>query len=96
MKNVTFRRLGAYLIDLVIIGILGIGISYFPILQENEKEYEAVYQEVIQLYDSYSNNEITSNEYQEKYMNMSYDLYRSNYLYTIVQLVIILLYFTLF
>ncbi len=94
MKNVTFRRLGAYLIDLVIIGILGIGISYFPILQENEKEYEAVYQEVLQLYDSYSNNEITSNEYQEKYMNMSYDLYRSNYLYTIVQLVIILLYFT--
>ncbi|MCI8574842.1 MAG: RDD family protein [Bacilli bacterium] len=94
MKNVTFRRFGAYLIDLVIISLVGVGLSYIPFLQESEKEYEVIYQEIVDMYESYTNNEITMNEYQEKYTSMSYDLNRSNYLYTIIQLVIIILYFT--
>lgn len=95
MKNLTFRRLAAYLIDLVIIGILGTCFSFIPVLQKNEVEYEKMYQEVVQLYDSYSNNEITMSEYQEKYISLSYDMNRANYLYTIIQMLVIILYFTI-
>ena len=59
MKNITMRRFGAYLIDLVIIGIIGTCFSYFPLLNPKEEEYEKVYQDVLTLYERFDNNELT-------------------------------------
>lgn len=95
MKNVTLRRFGAYLIDLLIIGIIGAILSYIPMLNPNANEYEQTYQEVLSLYERYSNNEITLNEYETGYISLSYDLNRSNAVYTCFNLVLLLLYFVI-
>ena len=93
MKNITMRRFGAYLIDLVIIGIIGTCFSYFPLLNPKEEEYEKVYQDVLTLYERFDNNELTMDEYQQEYISLSYDLNRSNVVYTTFNLVLLVLYF---
>lgn len=93
MKNVTLRRFGAYLIDLLIVGIIGSFFSYVSVLNPNANEYEQTYQEILSLYERYSNNEITLDEYQTEYISLSYDLNRSNVVYTCFNLVLLLLYF---
>lgn len=95
MKNVTFQRFGAYLIDIILVGIIGMCFSYFSFLNPNEEQYESFAQEVVDLYESYDNNEITIAEYEEKYISLSYDLNRSNWLFTTLNMFFIVAYFVL-
>ena len=95
MKNITFRRFGAYLIDIILIGILGMSLSYLSFFHSNEEQYKEMTQEIINLYELYDNNEITMTEYREKSISLSYDLNRNNWLNTTLNMIFLVLYFML-
>ena len=93
MKNITIKRFLAYLIDLIIIGMVSFSFSYVPNINPNQEEYKQAYEDIVSLYENYDNNKLTIDEYEQKYIALSYDLNRNNVIYTVVNLVIILLYF---
>ncbi len=95
MKNITIKRFLAYLIDLIIIGMVSFSFSYVPNINPNQEEYKQAYEDIVSLYENYDNNKLTIDEYEQKYIALSYDLNRNNVIYTVVNLVIILLYFVL-
>ena len=93
MKPTVFKRAGAYLLDLVIVALVVSLLSYVPILNPNRVAYSEKYNELSNLYTQFTNNEISREEYEEAYVPISYDLYRLNANYVILDIVAVLLYF---
>ena len=93
MKPTVFKRAGAYLLDLVIVTLIVSLLSYIPILNPNRVAFSEKYNELSNLYTQYSKNEISNDEYEEAYIPISYDMYRLNSNYVILDIVIVLLYF---
>ena len=93
MKPTVFKRAGAYLLDLVIVTLIVSLLSYIPILNPNRVAFSEKYNELSNLYTQYSKNEISNDEYEEAYIPISYEMYRLNSNYVILDIVIVLLYF---
>lgn len=96
MKNVTFRRILAYLIDLFIVSVIASLIAYIPFLNPGRDDYDKSYNAVLELFSKYQNEEISLDEYENEFTAMSYDLNKSNISYTVINLVVIIAYFGVF
>lgn len=93
MKNIMVRRFLAYFIDIFLVACVMYLISFIPLSRDNQKYYEEVSFQMNSLYDSYSKNEISENEFNEKYIPLYYEWNRSNMGNTIINLFCIVLYF---
>ena len=96
MRNVNFRRVIAFLIDLFIVSVITSMIASIPFLNPEKKHYEEVYHEVIEAFEKYQNEELSLEDYESEFLSLSYDLNRLNLNYTIINIVVILAYFGIF
>lgn len=92
-KPYFFTRLVAYILDVVLVSIVCAGILYF--LPEN-KNYDKYMKEYETIQTQYMEQELTTEEYVNKAMDVVYDIDYSNVLSMIVQVVLIILYFIVF
>ena len=94
--NIYLRRLGAYLIDYLIITIILNVLMLISFINPNKVEYNTKYNEIINVNEQFVNNEISESEFNEAIVPIAYDLYRLNGSYVIVSTICFLLYFVVF
>lgn len=96
MENIKFKRIMAYLIDLFIISFIVFLLSNVKFINPNANKRDSLYKEYIEYSESIANttdvNAILSSEYGELYYKLNY--YSMSY--TITEIVVMILYFTLF
>ena len=92
-KSYFFPRFVAYILDVLLVSIVCTGISFFLPENENYNKYMDEY-ELIQT--QYMEQEITATEYLNKSMDVIYDIDYSNFLFIIIEVVLIILYFIVF
>lgn len=93
MTGTLFKRIGAYILDVFIVTAVVTLLSYIPFLNPSRVQYSEKYNELMNVYEQYTKNEISESEYNEAYIPISYELYRLNTSYIIIDLVIVILYF---
>jgi len=91
--NTFFKRAGAYIFDFMIVALLVSLLSYVPFLNPKRMQYSEKYNELLNVYEQFNQNEISEEEYNEAYVPISYELYRLNTNYVILDLVVVLCYF---
>lgn len=84
------KRLLAYIIDLLVIYCVASLIST-PFL--NQSNSDKLAKEMIEVAEKYENREISSNEYFDRYSNISYKIARNTGIYSIVTILLEILYF---
>lgn len=99
MNNIKLKRFTAYLIDLIIISLLITLLGQIKFLNPFESKYENVAKEYETYYEdnfsdtkSLSLNDLTD----KKYLNLIHDLSYYSMSYTIIEIIVIISYFTLF
>ena len=93
LTGTLFKRLGAYVFDILIVSMLVSLLSYLPILNPNRAQYSEKYNELVNVYEQYSQDKISESEYTEAGIPITYELYRLNVYYVVIDIVIVLLYF---
>ena len=93
LTGTLFKRLGAYVFDILIVSTLVTLLSYLPILNPNRMQYSEKYNQLVNVYEQYSKEEISEEEYTEAGIPITYELYRLNVYYVIIDIVVVLLYF---
>lgn len=95
-SNLALKRVVAYLIDFIIITLISSALTYLTFINPKYEKYEQVSLEYTNLVQDYYDKKIDTNELANKTMDLSYDLSKSGYVYTIGNIVITFLYFGLF
>lgn len=99
MANFKFKRCSAYLIDLFIVSLLVMMIGQIEFLNPNLDKYQEVVNEYSEYYESNFGN-VTTIETEDlinkEYAGYMYDLNYYALSNTVIEIVVILLYFTLF
>ncbi len=90
MKPVSYKRILAYLIDILIISMVG---SLFTLFIPVSDEYTMKSNELLELVDKYQNQEITSDKYLEEANNLGYIINKESVSLTIVTTVLTIIYF---
>ena len=93
MKATFFQRLGAYLIDAILVSII---VGLFSPITQNSEKYEEITTKSEQLIQNYMNNDINIEKYQIEYQEISYELDKINYKNNIISLVIAISYYIIF
>ena len=102
MNNIKFKRICAYFIDLLIISLLVTLVSKINFLNPNRSKYEKLslelYNYTMELTENISNMQSmdTSKLITDKYVKYFYNIEYLGISYTIMESIIILLYFTFF
>lgn len=95
-SNVVLKRIGAYLIDYIIITFISAGLVYLTFINPKYEEYEKYSTEYTNILNDYYDNKISSSEFATKNTEISYDLNRTGYVYIIGNIGIAILYFGVF
>ena len=90
------KRLGAYLIDYLVVTVIIYGVMLLPFVNPHKEEYNTKYNEVVRVNEQFQNNEISSEEFNEALIPIAYDLYRLNGSYVIVSTICFIGYFVIF
>lgn len=93
LTSTLLKRLGAYIFDIFIVSMLVSLLSYLPILNPNRTQYSEKYNELVNVYEQYSQDKISESEYTEAGVPITYELYRLNVYYVVIDIVIVILYF---
>lgn len=97
MKNdIRIKRVGAYLLDMVLVTLIVMILSYVDLLNPTLEQYNSTYTTYSEKYDQYQNEEISEDEYKEAYYQYNYDVARYGACYTIINLVVVIGYFVIF
>jgi len=96
LKSINLRRICAYLFDLIFISMIASCLSFLPFLANSQKNYQNSLDELYELHEAYTRNEITEQDYELQYIPLSYQLNRDNMSYTILNVALILAYFGVF
>ena len=94
--SIIFKRVGAYLIDLMVVTLLAMGVSRISFLNPKYDEYVKYADEYTEVMQKYYEKEITVEELTAQVKDYSYNLNKSGYVYVISDIVIAFLYFGLF
>lgn len=95
-SNLIFKRIGAYLIDILLISLVSTALTYISFINPKYDEYLAVSEEYQEVLNEYYDEKINTIELNEKVQDLSYELNKSGYVYTIGSIVIAFLYFGVF
>ncbi len=93
MAGTFFKRAFAYILDMLIVSLLVMLLSYIPLLNPNRNAYSEKYNELFNVSEQVNNNEISEEEYNEAAIPISYDIYRLSTPTVIINVVCYLLYF---
>ena len=93
MNHTFFKRIGAYVLDILIVSLFVSLLSYVPFLNPSRDAYSEKYNELVNLQEQYSSSEISLDEYNQAFEPIAYEIYRYNTYYVIIDLVCTLLYF---
>lgn len=93
MAGTFFKRVFAYILDMLIVSLLVMLLSYIPLLNPNRNAYSEKYNELFNVSEQVNNNEISEEEYNEAAIPISYDIYRLSTPTVIINVVCYLLYF---
>lgn len=95
-KNKTayfFQRMGAYLIDIILVSIV---VTFILLPIPENKNLTKLNNELVELNEQYIEESLTTEEYINKSIDVSYDLAYESVIPTIIELGIIILYFIVF
>ena len=96
MKNYKVKRVLAYFIDFLIVSVIVTLLSNVKVLNPKYKEYHETYEKYVEIMDE----KITANKVDyaidDEMENIMYKLSRYGISYTVIELVTIMLYYTLF
>lgn len=94
MNNSTiFKRIGAYLIDFLVITFISMIITKISFINPRYNEYVEVSAKYNEILTDYYDKKINSTEFNKKVNDISYDMNKSGYVYIISDIVVIILYF---
>ncbi len=91
--NIVFKRFLAYLIDFFVVAAIASCISYIPFLNPEREHYASKYNEVMELFNQYEQEEISKEDYEKEYISLSYELNRLNINYMVINLIVMIAYF---
>lgn len=99
MKDIKIKRIFAYVIDIFIVLILVTLLSQINVLNPYKKKYDKAYEKYTEFYEeNFSEN--TTIDYDTlkspEYLDIMHDLSYYSISYSIIEIVVIILYFTLF
>lgn len=95
-NNLIFKRIGAYFIDIIIVSLISTALSYISFINPKYDEYLEVSEEYNEIMNDYYENEIDTTKLNEKVQDLSYNLNKTGYVYTIGNIVIAFLYYGVF
>ncbi len=97
MNNSTiFKRIGAYLIDIFLITLIGMAITKISFINPKYEEYKEtsnIYNEKLM---DYYDHKVEVNEFNKIIQDISYDLNKNGAVYLISDMIVIILYFGIF
>ena len=82
------KRALAYTIDIIILGLILLGVNIITYKEEKDINIKLDI-----LNETYLNQEITFNEYLKEYANISYEIDKGNIIYTVVNIIFVIIYF---
>ncbi len=95
-NNVALKRIVAYLIDYLVITLISSALVYLTFINPRYDQYietSNAYNEILQ---SYYDGDVDANELITETQNLSYELNKNGYVYTIGTIIIIFLYYGVF
>lgn len=97
MNNSTiFKRIGAYLIDLLVITLISMMLTRISFINPKYDEYVEVSTKYNEMLNDYYDKKIDINEFNDKVSDISYDMNKTGYVYLISDIIVIILYFGVF
>lgn len=97
MKNNTFfKRIGAYLIDFLVITLISAAFTKISFINPKYDKYVEASEKYTNTLDDYYKQKITIEEFNEKTKEMSYDINKTGAVYIACDMVIIIFYFGVF
>lgn len=96
MNKTIFKRLLAYIIDIVIVTIIVSVISLIPKVGSSTKSYQEYTDKINNIYENYQNKEITDEEYNNSLIDLTYKMDKESITYTITSFTCLTLYFVVF
>lgn len=95
-NNLIFKRIGAFLIDYLIITFISAGLVYIAFINPKYEEYQAASETYANILTDYYDGKINADEFSKQNTEISYDLNKSGYVYIIGNITITLLYYGVF
>lgn len=92
-NNTIFKRIGAYLIDFLVITLINMIITKMSFINPKYDEYVEVSAKYNEMLTDYYDKKINIDEFNSKVNDISYDMNKSGYVYIISDMVVIILYF---
>ena len=93
LNSTFFKRVGAYVLDILIVSLVVYLLSFIPFLNPNHNAYTEKYNELLNLQQQYTNNEISTEDYETAFKPIAYEIHRLETNYVVIDLVVVLLYF---
>ena len=95
-NNLIFKRIGAFLIDYLIVTFISAGLVYITFINPKYEDYQAASEIYTDILTEYYDGKMDANEFSSKHSEISYDLNKSGYVYIVGNIAIILLYYGVF
>lgn len=99
MANLQMRRVGAYLLDILVVSLLAMLVGQLNFINPNKDKYLRIYDEYVEYYESNFGNTTTMEAedlINDEYAGYMYDLQYYAIGNTLAETLVIILYFTLF
>lgn len=97
MNNSTiFKRIGAYLIDMVIITLIGMAITKLSFINPKYDEYKETSEKYNDMLMDYYDQKIETTDFNNKVRDISYDMNKSGAVFIGCDIVVLILYFGVF
>ena len=94
--KLVFKRLGAYIIDILIVSIITAILSNIGTINYQMDKYMDSYNKAIKVTEKYQKEEIKKSEYTKEIKKLSYKLEKNSTISTIISIAILLGYFGIF
>ena len=92
-NNFVFRRIGAYLIDILVIAIISAGIVELSFLNPKFEAYKEVSNQYNETLSDYYNKEIDIDKFSEKSKELGYEMNKNGQVYIISGIILSLIYY---
>lgn len=93
LNGTLFKRVGAYVLDILIVSLIVYLLSFIPFLNPNHNAYTEKYNELLNLQQQYTKNEMSTEDYETAFKPIAYEIHRLEINYVVIDLVMVLLYF---
>ncbi len=95
-NNIILKRIGAYLIDFIVITLISMILTKMSFINPKYDEYVEVTTKYNEILSDYYEKEIDIDELNEEVNEISYEMNKSGYVYLIGDIAVIILYFGVF